>query len=76
MIQIIACRCTKQKFSEGGVDFYTEQKFYPQIKEVFVAPCPRHPMLKDKFINVQVDTTCKCLLQERGRCNFTSAKIG
>ena len=36
MLQIIACGCTKQKFCEARVGFYTEQKFYPQIK-VFVA---------------------------------------
>ena len=63
MIQIIACRCTKQNFCEAVVDFYTEQRFYPQVKEVFVASCPRYPMFKDRFRNVPVDTTCKCLLQ-------------
>ena len=74
MTQIIACWCTKQKFSEAGVGFYTEQKFYPQIKEVLAAPCPRHPMFKDRFRNIQVDTTCKCLLQERGRCHSCKTK--
>ena len=74
MIQIIACGCTKQKFSEACVGFYTKQKFYPQIKEVFVAPCPRQPMFKDRFWNVQVRTTSKCLLQGRGCHNNCKTK--
>ena len=74
MIQIIVCQCTKQKFSEAAVGFYTEQKFYPQIKEVFVAPCLRHLMFKDRFRTVQVDTTCKFLLLERGCCNNYKTK--
>ena len=74
MIQIIACRCTKQKFSEAGVGFYNEQKFYLQIKEVLVAPCPRNPMFKNSFRNIQVNTTWKCLLQERDHCNNRKTK--
>ena len=49
MIQILTCTnidltctnsCTKQKFSEASVGLYTEQKFGPEIKEIFVVPCP------------------------------------
>ena len=64
----------KKKISEAGVRFYAEQKFYPQIKELFLAPCYKHSMLKDRFRNVQIDTTCKCLLQERGCCNNCKTK--
>ena len=49
MIQILTCTnidstytnsCTKQKFSEASVGLYNEQKFFPEIKEIFVVPCP------------------------------------
>ena len=72
MIQILTCTnidltctnsCTKQKFSEASVGLYAEQKFCPEIKEIFVVPCPRHTIFKGRFRNVQIDTTCKCLVQ-------------
>lgn len=73
MIQIIACQCIKQKFSEAGVAYYTKQKFYLEIK-VFVAPCSRRPLFKDKFRYVQIDTSCKFMEQERGTCNNCKVK--
>ena len=44
MIQIIASCCTQQKFRDAGVDFYSETKFYDYISDVYIAPCPRHPL--------------------------------
>ena len=68
LIQIIACRCTEQKLREAGAGFYTETKFYPEIKDVFVVPCERHPMFKERFSNTRTEMSCKFLLQDTGRC--------
>ena len=35
------------------MDFYKEQKFYQDAKDVYVAPCSTHPMFKDRFRNVE-----------------------
>ena len=56
MIQIIVCSCAKSKF-------------YENIKDVNVVPCPRHLLFKERFTNVNVNISCKCLSLKRGRCN-------
>ena len=59
MIQIISCRCINSKFREAGTTFYSQIKFYEYIKEIFVVPCPRHPLLKEQFLNTNVNISCK-----------------
>ena len=54
--------------------FYKEQKFYQDVKDVYVAPCSTHPMFKDRFRNVEVDISCKCLQQQTGRCSNCKTK--
>ena len=75
LIQIIACRCTEQKLREAGAGFYTETKFYPEIKDVFVVPCERHPMFKERFSNTRIEMSYKCLLQDSGRCTTCNTKF-
>ena len=69
MIQIIVCRCTKSQFRESGTTFYSQNKFYENIKDVFVVPCPRHPLFKERFLKANVETSCKCLDLTKGRCS-------
>ena len=69
MIQIIACRYTKSKFREVGTTIYSQNKNYEYIKEVFVVPCPRHPLFKERFLNTSVNITCKCLESTKGCCS-------
>ena len=41
---------------------------------MYVLPCPRHPMFKDRFRNDAIDISCKCLEQSRGYCNNCKTK--
>lgn len=36
--------------------------------------CPRHLIFKDRFRNVAVDISCKCLEQPRGCCKYCKTK--
>ena len=69
MIQIIVCICTKSKFRNSGITFYSQEKFYKNITDSYVVLAPRHPLFKERFRNVNVDISCKCLSLKRGRCN-------
>lgn len=69
MVQIIACESIQSKLRDFGVSFYSEQKFYENIKDVSVVTCPRHPQFKDRFRSKNVDMTCHCLMLNKGRCN-------
>ena len=65
----MSCRCTQQKFRDAGVDFYSETKLYQDIKDVYVGPCPQHPLFKERFRNTNVDLSCRCLEQGRVPCS-------
>ena len=69
MIQIIVCHCTQQKFRDAGVNFYSEAKFYQDFKDLYIALCFKHPMFMDRFQNVSMSMSCKCLQQDRWCCN-------
>ena len=69
MIQIIACHCTQQKFRDAGVNFYLAAKFYQDFKDLYIALCFEHPMFMDRFQNVSMSMSCKCLQQDRWCCN-------
>lgn len=73
-IKIIPCWCTELKLREPSVGFYTDTKFYSAVKEVFVAPCKRHPLFKNRFADLYIEMSCKCLLQDAGRCTNCKAK--
>ena len=69
MIQIIVCSCTKSKFRNAGITFYSQEKFYTNIKNVYMVLCPRHLLFKERLRNINVDISCKCLSLKRGRCD-------
>ena len=69
MIQIISCRCINSKFREARTTFYSQIKFHEYIKEIFVVPCPRHPLLKERFLNTNVNISSKCLESTKSCCS-------
>ena len=74
MIQIIVCSCTKSKFRNAGINFYLRQKLYKNIKDVYVLPCPWHLLFNERFRNVNVNISCKCLSLKTGRWNNCKAR--
>ena len=74
LIQIIACWCTELKLREPDVSFYTDTKFYSAVEEVFIAPCKRHLLFKNRFADLRIEMSCKCLLQDAERCTNCKTK--
>ena len=60
-IQITVCNCIKSKLRDAGITFYSQEKLYKNVKDIYVVPCPRHPLFKERFRNVSVDILCNCL---------------
>ena len=69
MIQIICCTCAQQKLRRNGVDFYSDNKFYENIKRIFVVPCPRHPFFKDRIGEHFNNIKCNCYGLKMKRCD-------
>ena len=66
---MIVCRCTKTKLREPGVNFYCEQNFYQNIKDVCVVPCPSHPHFKNRFMRANFEMSCKHLSLKKDCCS-------
>ena len=43
------------------MSFYTDQKFYENINDVYEVTCPGYPRFKDRFTNTNVEIICNCL---------------